>query len=197
MIMNNTKNKIRQHIRAQRRALTPDQQDKASEQVYNHIIHLQRYNLSQHLAFYLSNENELNPERILQEAHNAGKKCYLPILHPQKINTLYFLPYAPGDALMANRFGIFEPVIDDIKNHIPIWQLDLVFVPLVAFDKHRNRLGMGKGYYDRTFAFLKRSSMHKPYLVGLAYHMQQVDQLDLEAHDIPLDIVVTEKGILL
>ncbi len=194
--MNNSKNKIRQHIRAERCALSLVQQNNAANQVYEQVIHLPRYRFSQHIAFYLSAQNELNPERILLEAHNAGKKCYLPVLHSQKIGTLCFLPYAPGDHLVANRFGILEPVIDDVKNHIPIWQLDLVFVPLVAFDERLNRLGMGKGYYDRTFAFLKHSSTHKPYLVGLAYHFQQVDQLSLEAHDIPLDVIVTERRML-
>jgi 5-formyltetrahydrofolate cyclo-ligase len=70
-------------------------------------------------------------------------------------------------------------------------------MPLVAFDKQHNRLGMGKGYYDRTFEFLKHhTSDSKPFLVGLGYQMQQVECLSTEAHDIPLDMIVTEKGIL-
>lgn len=194
--MTQTKNQLRQHIRAQRRALTPSQQNKAAEQVHDHLIHLNRFRLSQHIAFYLSTDAELNPEKLLLTAHENGKKCYLPVLHPQKINTLYFLPYAPGDHLVANRFGILEPLMHDTDEHIAIWQLDFVCVPLVGFDKFCNRLGMGKGYYDRTFAFLKHPSVHKPFLVGLAYQMQQVDALNIEAHDIPLDMIVTDKGII-
>jgi 5-formyltetrahydrofolate cyclo-ligase len=194
--MNNSKNKIRQYIRAKRNALSLAQQNNAANQVYEHVVHLPHYRLSQHIAFYLSTNNELNPERILLEAHHSGKKCYLPVLHSQKIGTLYFLPYAPGDELVANRFGILEPVTDNVENHMPSWQLDLVFVPLVAFDERLNRLGMGKGYYDRTFEFLKHASTHKPYLVGLAFHLQQVSSLSFEAHDIPLNAIVTEKVIL-
>jgi 5-formyltetrahydrofolate cyclo-ligase len=194
-MMNKNKNELRQRIRRERKALSCEQQLFAATQVYTHITHLNRYRLSQHIAFYVSAEGELDCTLLIQHAHQAGKHCYLPVLHPQKIDTLAFLPYAPGDRLIANRFGILEPVVDYTKNHYPAWQLELVFTPLVAFDKQRNRLGMGKGYYDRTFAFLNDAA-HKPYLVGLAYQMQQVDHLITEAHDVPLDIVVTEKSII-
>jgi 5-formyltetrahydrofolate cyclo-ligase len=191
-MMNNSKNKIRQSIRAKRHTLSVEQQNKAAEQVFKYIAQLHRYHLSQHIAFYLSTQSELNPEQILLNAYQAGKKCYLPVLHSQKINTLCFLPYAPGDKLVANRFGILEPAIEDVKNTIPVWQLELVFVPLVAFDKDLNRLGMGKGYYDRTFEFLRQPSAHKPFLIGLGYAMQEVEQLAFEPHDVKLDMVVTE-----
>lgn len=188
------KNEIRQSIRAKRKALSIEQQHTAAEQICEHVLQLNRYRLSQHIAFYLSVEAELNPENLLLQAHQAGKQCYLPVLHTQKINTLIFLPYMPGDKLIPNRYGILEPVIHD--KHMPAWQLDLVFMPLVAFDQKCNRLGMGKGYYDRTFEFLhKNSRADKPYLVGLAYQMQQVDHLHAEAHDIPLNMIITEKGV--
>lgn len=194
--MSHHKNEIRKLIRAKRKALSKQYQDTYAQQVYQHIVGLNRYRLSQHIAFYLSNEGELNPELVLLHAHQAGKQCYLPVLHPQKVGTLVFSPYAPGDDLVANRFGILEPHIKNLDHHLPFWQLDLVFMPLVAFDQHRNRLGMGKGYYDRTFESFKQNSSHKPFLVGLAYHMQEVQQLITEPHDVKLDMIVTEKGII-
>ncbi|MFA6058583.1 MAG: 5-formyltetrahydrofolate cyclo-ligase [Taibaiella sp.] len=195
IMINKNKNQVRQRLRAQRRALSTEQQLHAATQVCNHITHLTRYRLSKNVAFYLSIEGELNPELLLLDAHQAGKHCYLPVLHSE-INALSFLPYSPGDELVANHFGILEPKVNHEKNHIPLWQLDIIFMPLVAFDKHHNRLGMGKGYYDKTFAVLNHKKADKPYLIGLAYQMQEVDQLITEAHDIPLDLIVTEISVL-
>ncbi len=75
-------------------------------------------------------------------------------------------------------------------------ELDLVFLPLVAFDRVGHRVGMGGGYYDRTFAFVQQMH-HKPILIGLAYEMQQVDGLPFCTWDIPLDGVLTEKQLRL
>lgn len=193
--MNNSKNEIRSLIRAKRKSLPEELQKNAAEQVFSHIVHLNRFRMSHHIAFYLSAEGEINPELLLKHAHENGKQCFLPVLHSQKINTLCFLPYKPGDDLVANRFGILEP-LNDVSKHFPAWQLDLAFLPLVAFDEKRNRLGMGKGYYDRTFSFIKQDADHKPFLIGLGFQMQQVDGLHTETHDIPLDMIVTEKNIL-
>ena len=73
-------------------------------------------------------------------------------------------------------------------------QLDVVIAPLVAFDESLNRLGMGGGYYDRTFAFRKRARvLRRPVLIGVAYSFQRVDRLQPENWDVPLDVVITEK----
>jgi len=69
-------------------------------------------------------------------------------------------------------------------------------MPLVAFDLTGNRLGRGGGYYDRTFAFMREKHRNHPYLLGLAYHWQQIDALPREDWDIPLAGIVTEKAIL-
>jgi 5-formyltetrahydrofolate cyclo-ligase len=193
--MNKNKNELRQHLRMQRKSLSLEKQQNAAQQIFTHAIHLNRYRLSQHIAFYLSFDGEINPESILLHAHQAGKKCYLPTLHPRQIGTLSFFAYTPGDPVVVNRFGILEPEIDPNQPSFPAWQLEIVFTPLVAFDEKRNRLGMGKGFYDRTFAFLNDTSAHKPYLIGLAYQMQRVECLNFEAHDVRLDTIITEDGV--
>lgn len=191
--MNTNKHQIRQHMRAARRSLSQEQQQRAADQVCEQVIHINRYRFSQNVGFYLSFDSELDPTSLLLHAHQTGKKCYLPALHPRQIGMLSFFPYVPGDPLIPNRFGILEPALAHEQQPHPSWQLDIVFTPLVAFDKHKNRLGMGKGYYDRTFAFLNTlTSAHKPYLIGLAYQMQQVPQLTIEAHDVRLEMIVTE-----
>ncbi len=193
--MNNTE--LRLHLRTQRLLLPEAMQHAASHQVCHFALQLNRYRLSEHIAFYLKHEAEIDPLFILEAAFAAGKKCYLPVLHPRKIGELCFMPYAPLDPLIPNRYGILEP-----KYHadlvLPVWHLDLVFAPLVAFDHDKNRLGMGKGYYDRTFSFVKHDeNAHKPYLVGLAYEFQKVVKLNAMAHDVRMHEVITEQGLVI
>ncbi len=147
---------------------------------------------SQHIAIYLPNDGEMDLTPLLQRALSMGKKCYLPVLSPLFHNRLWFAPYHPGSHLSLNRFGIPEP--DCNHAHMrPVWSLDLVLMPLVAFDLQGNRLGMGGGFYDRTLAYLnKRSHWRKPRLLGTAYSFQQVSQLPCESWDVPLHGVVTE-----
>ena len=108
---------------------------------------------------------------------------------------MWFAPYASEDTLKANRYGIPEP-----NCHANEWiephQLDLVLMPLVGFDSEGNRLGMGGGYYDRSFAFLTQpGSIQKPHLLGIAHELQRVDTLPHEAWDVPMNAVVTEQGL--
>ena len=110
-------------------------------------------------------------------------------------NQLNFYHYTPGQTLVKNRFGIPEPVGNN--KAIKTKQLDLVFMPLVAFDRRGSRLGMGGGFYDRTFEFTKQSiSQHSPLLVGLAHQCQQAMHLPSQSWDIPLNMIVTDKQIL-
>ena len=103
-------------------------------------------------------------------------------------------PLAAPRSLRANRFGIVEP---DGPQLTSVRLLDVVFLPLVGFDRHGTRLGMGGGYYDRAFAFMRlRSSWHAPLLVGIGYSAQEVSRIAPAAHDVPLDLVITEHGII-
>ena len=102
--------------------------------------------------------------------------------------------YNPDDTLTPNRFGILEPTLEG-NRLIPARNLDLVLVPLVAFDRTGKRLGMGKGYYDQTFAFLKQENTRKmPHLIGLAYGFQEIADLPMDDWDIPLYGIATEQG---
>src|SRR5690606_28904822 len=96
-------------------------------------------------------------------------------------------------ARRSNRFGIPEP--HGARTLGARW-LDLVFTPLVAFDAHGMRLGMGAGFYDRAFAFRRwRTVWRGPRLVGLAYSFQQAARIEAAPHDVLLDAVVTENGV--
>jgi 5-formyltetrahydrofolate cyclo-ligase len=96
--------------------------------------------------------------------------------------------------LVRNRFGIPEPVCGQAM--ASRW-LDLVFVPLVAFDATGTRLGLGAGFYDRALAWRHlRRSWRGPRLIGLAYSFQQVPAIAQQPHDVHLDAVVTDRGVI-
>lgn len=184
---------IRRHILERRKNLSGVEQRIAAEQITHHITSQHEFNAAWHIAFYKAFDGEIDPAQVLEKSAREGKHCYLPILHPVKHNSLWFMPYKPGDELRLNRFGIAEPIVD-LEKLIEPWSLDLVFMPLVAFDKQGNRLGMGQGYYDRTFTFMREQHFHKPLLVGLAYEWQQQKQIKAEDWDVPLAAVATEEN---
>ena len=94
-----------------------------------------------------------------------------------------------------NRFGIQEPACSP-RHWVRAWQLDLILLPLVAFDESGNRLGMGGGFYDRSLAYRQsRTHSRRPRLIGLAHELQRVEQLATNSWDIPLDMIATEKRV--
>lgn len=141
------------------------------------------------IAFYIANDGELDPTLLLQRALALGKACYLPVLG-KGTPSLSFARYRAGDKLLRNRFNIPEPL--PYKEKLAGFQLDMVCVPLVGFDSRGNRLGMGGGFYDRTFAERLRYRKGRPLLLGLAHQCQQVTALPAQPWDVPLDAIATE-----
>jgi 5-formyltetrahydrofolate cyclo-ligase len=191
------KKSLRSSIKAKRLSLTHQQCLSLAQHMSRQLFNTPWFLRSRCLAFYVPVKGEMNTHLLMQKALHMGKQCYLPVLQPQPFNhqPLCFMPYTSLDELITNRYGILEPVF---KTHklIPSWALDIVFLPLVAFDKQLNRLGMGKGYYDRNFSYIHDFPQHqRPLLVGLGYEFQYVEKLPAEKWDIPLDYVVTEKNI--
>jgi len=189
------RDKIRQAVRQQRQGLTPAQVAEHSLQLANNLLNSRLFQTSQHIAVYLANDGEIDPLFLIDEAWHRRKQIYLPVLGLRTSNRMWFLPFAEQTALSPNRFGIPEPVHSRRDRLFKPQRLDLVLMPLVAFDKQGNRLGMGGGFYDRTLAFLNsRHHWRKPRLIGLAYEFQCIEQLPAQNWDIPLDAIVTEQG---
>ena len=168
-----------------------------AEQIFGHLIIHPIFRNSHRIAGFVASNGEQDPELIIDRAINDGHQCFLPVLNRLHGNRLWFAPLHEESRLMPNRYGIPEPDLFPPKP-APIWTLDLILTPLVAFDKQGTRIGMGGGYYDRTFSHPKRSSNHRrPFLLGVAHAFQEVKQLKREVWDIPLDGVVTEKGLII
>ena len=138
-------------------------------------------------------DGEISPMSICHLAIKLGKECYLPAISNKPAEAMEFRRYIPGETPMRrNHFDILEP-IHNARHTILPWMPDIVFIPLVGFDTTGNRIGMGKGYYDRTFANI-RTRWRKPTLTGLAHSFQQT-QIDPQPWDIPLHKVATEKTL--
>ncbi len=188
---------LRKQLRARRNALSPFEQSKASQALLKRLRSHPVFLRSKRIAFYLAADGEISPHALLIAAEKMGKECYLPVLNPFKHNNLWFVRYRSGDELLLNYFNILEPPCE--KSRLPAWALDLVLMPLVGFDRRGNRLGMGGGFYDRTFAFKQRTDKKKSksvVLIGLAHKCQEEAFLACEAWDIPLDYIATDQEVI-
>ena len=186
---------LRNRVRALRRALPNEQRRQAAWQLARRVMVLEAFTTARHIAGYLACDGELDPAPLLTQAWQWGKQVYLPVLTEHPETPMLFAPYRPDGALKPNRFGIPEPQVS-AGQFVPSRCLDLVLTPLVAFDTRGTRLGMGGGFYDRTFAF-RRNPAHgvKPCLLGLAYEFQKVAELTRRPWDIPLDGIITEQAL--
>lgn len=191
-----TRADTRKILRAQRRALTSHQRHSAAIRLSQQLVHTHVFRASRHVACYLANDGEVDLQPVMQRLWSMGKHCYLPILSGGRDKRLWFAPYAPGVRLVENQYGIPEPAIP-VHERVDPRQLDLVLTPLVAFDAQGRRLGMGGGYYDRSFSFLLQAHRSRgPRLIGVAYAFQQIEALDDAPWDVPLHAVVTDTGYL-
>jgi len=188
---------IRQQIRQQRRQLTEDQRQIASHSLSDQISRSSLFRNSKRIAFYIPSDGEVDLLPLLTHAWRCNKECFLPVLGPYKSRRLWFLPVTSTTSLVSNRFGILEP--EHAKNQRcfkPI-SLDLILMPLVAFDMQGNRLGMGGGFYDRTLSFLlTRKIWNKPHLMGTAYAFQKIEGLNKQKWDVSINSIATDEGIL-
>lgn len=147
---------------------------------------------ARHIALYLPNDGEIDPRAFIAAAHQRNLTIYLPVLHPVLGNQLWFYRLDSRTRLRPNRFGIPEPARRNAPRRAP-WALDAVLMPLVGFDRQGGRLGMGGGFYDRTFAFKHGAAHRPPALIGLAHDIQQVELLPVASWDVPMDAVITPR----
>lgn len=188
---------LRKRMRNERRSLPAHDKKRFAGLLAKNLAKTNLFRNSQHIAFYIANDGELDLQPLMRIAWRMKKTCYLPILSPPfRQHMLYFAPYEEGDPLISNQYAIPEPKVSP-RHWCPGRGLNLVLTPLVAFDVQGNRLGMGGGYYDRTFAYLRNHNRWlRPRLVGVAYDFQQVDQLESAAWDVPLSAIATPRQLI-
>ncbi len=182
---------IRKQIRQARQQLSSAQQQQAAKALSQQFLNLPELLNSQHIAVYLHNDGEIATAELINSLWQLGKSVYLPVLHPFTSGYLLFQHYQPNTLLTSNKYGIAEPILScqDIK---VVAELDLILTPLVAFDAQGQRIGMGGGFYDRTFA---EQPLAQRRMIGLAHDCQQVACIPTEAWDVPLPMVLTPSAV--
>ena len=185
---------LRRTLKTRRRLLPLPEQHAHARQAVHHLLGTRLFRAARNIAIYLPVRGEISPLALRLHA-NPRQRFYLPVLSPCRQQGLLFLHWHSATRFRANRYRIDEPRLQ-YSHLLPARQLDLVITPLLGFDAAGNRLGMGGGYYDRSFAFKSRLTAHsRPFLLGFAYAFQQVEALPYRPWDIPLNGVVTERGL--
>lgn len=162
-----------------RNSVSPEEYHRTNQQVCDHVAMHPAFVNAHVVGSYMAHNNEINPAALTSAFLN--KTWAFPRVEPT--HTLTFVTHHPHQALNKNRYGILEPSGDET---IALESIDVLLMPLLAFDQRGHRLGFGAGYYDRSLA---NNSKH-PFLIGLAYTWQEVAQIPNDPWDITLDDVV-------
>jgi 5-formyltetrahydrofolate cyclo-ligase len=179
---------LRHDGRAARAALSSDEREKASQKISDTVIRSSWFRRSKFLACYLPMPEEVDTWPLIKRAWRMKKRVFAPII--EKNFTMQFCELTADSKLLFGRHGLLEPQDGEI---IVPRALDLVITPVVAFDDNGNRIGMGGGYFDRTFFFLaNRQYLFHPKLIGLAFSCQRVDKIAPNPWDIRVFRVIDE-----
>lgn len=184
---------LRQQLGERRKSLTPQQRIAAAQGLRRSLEQLPEYHTDARVAGYWATNGELPLNLIIPPLQSRGQQFLLPLLGAEK--QLRFAPWQPGDPVEPNRHGIPEPL--HVSAPLAPFQLDLVLVPLLAFDRTGQRLGYGGGYYDRSFAFLmEQARPTEPLLVGIGYDFQELESIKPERWDVRLDFIATDRELI-
>ncbi len=152
------------------------------------LIKKHYYNKKITIAGYYPSNYEVDTLSFLEEASKKKFKIVLPVIKPS--NAMSFESWTYGEPLYVNKFGILEP--SNLNKRITP---ELIMVPLVAFDEKLNRIGYGKGYYDRILQKISKTKK-KTISLGIAYSFQKCKNIPVKKHDFKLDYIFTERGII-
>lgn len=179
MRLDMNKDDIRRQVRARKKLIDDNERRQAAERVFDTVRNMSAYILAEHILLYHSLPDELSTREFIGR-YAGDKHFYLP-----RVNglNLEILPYSASH-MHLGAFQIEEPDGDDT---IDISQIDLIIVPAVAYDRNGNRVGRGKGYYDRLLRQSKAAT------IGVCYDFQIYDSIDTEEHDVAVHFVVTDR----
>lgn len=185
------KRELRAQLLQQRNALPTEVRRQASESIQHTLLGMPVFQSAAVFMVYMSMGSEICLDDLSRQLLRLGKRVVIPYLHaqPGKMDASEILDW--DRELTKGKFNTLVQKPEFYRPSDP-WDIDIIILPAVAFDKQGNRLGYGGGYYDR---YLKRLSP-KTVLIGVNYVMQVVDTLPAYPHDMPVDIIVHEQGLI-
>jgi 5-formyltetrahydrofolate cyclo-ligase len=179
---------IRNRALTARRAMDDEERIVASSVITSKFTSSHLFMSAHSIACYMPMKDEVDSRAVFERGWRSNKHMFVPVTLDD--GSMYFCEVLRETELKRNQFGVFEPTSGTIYS--PRF-LDVVIAPLVAFDAHHNRIGMGGGYFDRCFSYLRhRRHWFQPKLIGLAFHCQKVEKITPNPWDIPLYCVYDE-----
>jgi 5-formyltetrahydrofolate cyclo-ligase len=179
---------LRRQALSQRAALTTEQRMLYSGIIASRFHRSAEFFSAQSIACFISVGDEVDTSMIFERAWTANKQIFAPVVGPHGM--MRFIEVTRNSELKKSAYGLWEPVSGE---EILPTRVDVVVTPVVAFDSTGHRIGVGGGYYDRTFTSLQRQkSWRHPKLVGFAFNCQKVEKIRPNPWDIPLYRVLTE-----
>jgi len=172
-----------------RREMSNDERATASAVICRRMVDSREYYSSKLIGCYLPMYDEVDTREIIESSWCANKRIFVPVLRDRY--GMFFCEIYPDTELEQNSLGIWEPTRGIL---IAPQKLDIVITPTVVFDRNLHRIGMGGGYYDRCFSFLRnRKQWIRPKLLGVAFQCQEVESITPSAWDIRLYRVISDK----
>src|SRR5690606_4252296 len=184
---------LRRQLLDARASLSSAARDEAALQVGNRLLRLPELQQPCQIGSYFSVKAELPTHTINERLMTQGHQLSLPILHPTRAGHLLFMQLSQTTQWTHNRFGIPEPELD-VRHVTPLTHINILLVPLVGFDAHGNRMGMGSGFYDRTLSAWRQGKINL-IPIGLALDCQYIDELPVQPWDVPLEMVITPSKV--
>ncbi len=180
------KERLRSEMLTRRDALDESVRDQAADRIAKYALDLPEFRNITPVGAYWPIRSEVDPRPLMEELIARGQDVALSqILHPH----LSWRLWEPGDMLVKGGFGVREPG-PDAPEVFP----KALLVPLVAFDRRGGRIGYGEGHFDRAIAALE--AQHPVLTIGLAYAVQEIDEVPVEPHDRLLDVIITEAELI-
>jgi 5-formyltetrahydrofolate cyclo-ligase len=188
------RHELRRQAREARRALGAHERAAAGDNVRDRLRTLPVFSAAQRIGGYAAVASELSLGPTFDEAIRRGQSVYLPHVEHTAPEMRFAHWNGQSRRLMVNRFGIPEPLVD-VAELVAAESMDVILLPLLAFDGVGGRLGSGAGFYDRALAF-RRERPAPPWLIGIGFACQEVAQIPMAEWDVPLDLVVTEREVI-
>ena len=181
-------NELRRKALIARREMSREARAKSSAIICKRVLRSREFVAGKVVGCYLPMTDEVDTLEIIERAWRANKRIFVPVLFGRQ--EMLFREIRPETTLRRNSFGLWEP---ESGETISPRKLDVVITPTVAYDEKNNRIGMGGGYFDRCFSFLRcRRQWFRPKLIGVAFTLQKVEKITPNVWDIRLYKVISD-----